>query len=228
MKILALIPARGGSKRLPGKNSRLLGGLPLIAWTIRAAVASGVCTEVVVSTDDPSIAQLARAHGAAVPRLRSAELSTDDATSVDVAIDELDFHEGINGRVDGLMLLQPTSPFRTAETIRRALAMFIAAGCRHPVVGVSPASCHPAWCFRLVEDGMLPFLGWEGLQRRSQDLDPAWILNGAIYIISPQQLRLAHAFVTPETRPCLMSEPKEALDIDTALDWAAAEAALTR
>lgn len=100
MNILALIPARGGSKRLPGKNIKLLGGLPLIAWTIRAAWKSTCCTDVLVSTDDESIAGVAREYGASVPWLRPSCLSTDTASSVDVAIHAVDAYESINGEVD--------------------------------------------------------------------------------------------------------------------------------
>lgn len=226
MKLLALIPARGGSKRVPGKNIRAFGGKPLIAWSIEAARDSGVCVEVRVSTDDAAIADVAARHGAVVPGLRPAELATDTAASVDVALHALDHYEAAHGAVDGLLLLQPTSPFRSAATIRRAAALFAEGGGRHPVVSLSPASCHPAWCFRPTAGGLEPFLGWEALARRSQDLDAAYMLNGAVYLIAPRRLREARAFLTPDTRPLLMDDAREAIDIDTPEDWAQAEAAL--
>ena len=113
MKILALIPARGSSKRLPGKNTKLLGGLPLIVWTIRAAKESGCCTQVMVSTDDPEIAAVARDFGAEVPWLRPPELATDTASSVDVALHAIANCGAGSHTIDGLLLLQPTSPFRS-------------------------------------------------------------------------------------------------------------------
>lgn len=208
---------------MPGKNIKPLGGLPLIAWTIRAALDSGVCTDVVVSTDDPAIAEVARQHGARVPGLRPAELSSDTAGSVDVALHALEVYESAHGSVDGLLLLQPTSPFRTVDTIRRAVSLFAETEGRQPVVSVSPASCHPCWCFRTTVNGMEPFLGWERISGRSQDLEPAWMLNGAIYLIDPSMLRARRAFLTPDTRPLTMLDPGEAIDIDTPEDWARAE-----
>lgn len=223
MKILALIPARGGSKRIPGKNIKLLGSLPLMAWTIRAAHDSGVCTAVVVSTDDEAIATVAREHGADIPGLRPAALATDTAGSVDVALHALDCYEAAHGPVDGLLLLQPTSPFRTADTIRRGVALFTANHGRQPLVGVSPAQSHPAWCFRITSDGMEPFLGWAAIGSRSQDLEPAWTLNGAFYLIAPARLRQERRFLTSDTMPLVMDDPRAALDIDTPEDWAKAE-----
>ncbi|WP_374241120.1 cytidylyltransferase domain-containing protein [Zoogloea sp.] len=228
MKILTLIPARGGSKRLPGKNIKELGGLPLIAWTLHAARDSSVCAAIVVSTDDEAIAAVAREHGADVPGLRPAALATDTAGSVDVALHALDLYEAGHGPVDGLLLLQPTSPFRTADTIRRGVALFAENHGRQPVVGVSAAPSHPAWCFRTTSDGMEPFLGWDAIGRRSQDLEPAWALNGAFYLIAPARLRQERRFLTPDTRPLMMDDPREAIDIDSPEDWALAEASLSR
>ena len=226
MKILALIPARGGSKRLPGKNIKLLGDLPLIAWTIHAVQKSACCSDIVVSTDDPTIERVSREFGATVPWLRPAHLSSDTASSVDVALHALDWYEAENGHVDGVLFLQPTSPFRTAETIALAVKMFSGVGGQAPVVSVSPASSHPAWCFRLTETGLSPFMGWGNLGGRSQDLEPAWVLNGAIYLISPERLRSERSFLTADIKPVLMPEKTEAIDIDDAHDWAMAESAL--
>lgn len=160
MRILALIPARGGSKRLPGKNVKLLGGLPLIAWTIRSALESQVCVDVVVSTDDPEIKRVSCHYGASVSGLRPIELATDTASSVDVALHALDEYEAGHSPVDGLMLLQPTSPFRPSKTIKEAVGLFESAEGKYPVVSVSPASCHPSWCFKLDMQSytMAPFL----------------------------------------------------------------------
>ena len=219
MKILALIPARGGSKRLPGKNIKMLGGLPLIAWTIRAVSDSGCCADVLVSTDDPAIAEIAREHGAHVPWLRPPELSTDTASSVDMAIHAVDAYETMSGPVDGLLLLQPTSPFRTSDSIKRAVNLFCESDGWHPVVSVSPASSHPAWCFRQKQEGMEPFLGWSELKKRSQDLEPAWMLNGAIYLISPNRLRNEKSFLTLDAQPLLMTDINESIDVDTMADF---------
>lgn len=228
MKILALIPARGGSKRLPGKNIKRLDGLPLIAWTILAAHRSRVCDSVVVSTDDPAIAAVATEHGAKVPKLRPAELADDKAGSVDVVLHELDQYELSHGPVDGVLLLQPTSPFRRAESIRAAVEKFASLAGARPVVSVTPAVNHPAWCFKSNAEGMVPYLGWEKMILRSQDLAPAWVLNGAIYVISPQRLRESRTFLTTDFEPLMMEAGFESIDIDTQADWDLAELLLQR
>ena len=115
MRILALIPARSGSKRVPDKNIRLLGGKPLIVWTIVMALGiTGIC-DVLVSTDSIEIQTISSAAGAKVPWLRPDQIATDEASSVDVAIHALDWYEKECGEIGGLLLLQPTSPFRTKE-----------------------------------------------------------------------------------------------------------------
>lgn len=218
MNILAVVPARGGSKRLPGKNIKVLGGRPLIAWTIETVLQSGVACAVVVSTDDPQIGGVAQTFGASFPGIRPAHLATDTASSVDVVLHALDEYESVYGPVDGVMLLQPTSPFRSAESIRRAVLLFQADTSR-PVVSVCAASTHPAWCFRLKSDSMEPFLGWEHLTKRSQDLEPACTLSGSIYLIAPDVLRERKCFVFPGTLPMLVADSVESLDIDTPEDW---------
>ena len=224
MKILGLIPARGGSKRIPGKNVKPLGGLPLIAWTIRAALASNACSDVIVSTDDENIASIARKYGARVPGLRPAQLATDMSNSVDVALYELDRYEKTHGNVDGLLLLQPTSPFRTAESITKAVDLFETAGGSNALVSVCKAPVHPAWCFRVKESGeMEPYLDQDNLQQRSQDLEPAYALNGAIYIISPRVLRHERTFLPKCAQPFVMDLLRENIDIDTDNDWMMAE-----
>jgi N-acylneuraminate cytidylyltransferase/CMP-N,N'-diacetyllegionaminic acid synthase len=225
MKILAIIPARGGSKRLPGKNVKILGGRPLIAWTLQAALDSKVILETLVSTDDPAIAEVAERYGGVVPGLRPAHLATDTASSVDVVLHVLNDFETQHGAVDGVMLLQPTSPFRTAESIRQAVELFQQAPFR-PVVSVCPASVHPAWCFRLEDEGMEPFMGWEPLLKRSQDLEPAFTLNGSIYLIAPQVLREQRRFLCSGTIPLVVPDGAESLDIDTEEDWNAAVSAV--
>ena len=219
MKILALIPARGGSKRLPGKNIRLLGGKPLIIWSIDVAKGMPEISDILVSTDDPSIATVCKEAGTIVPWLRPAELATDIASSVDVVLHALDWYEAEKGPVDAIILLQPTSPLRTVKSIRRAVAMFTQTGGRQPVVSVSPASSHPDWCFRTTATSMEPYMGWGNLGKRSQDQELAWALNGAIYIISPDRLREERTFVTTDAQPFHMSDMREAIDIDDEIDF---------
>ena len=222
-RFLAVIPARGGSKRLPRKNVLPLAGRPLIAWSIATARASGCFVDLLVSTDDPEIATVARDAGAHVPWLRPADLATDTATSVDVVVHAVDWYEAEHGPLDGVMLLQPTSPFRTAPTMREAVRRYVGTGCAVPVVGVSPVETHPAWTFLIEDDHLSPVLGWEPLSRRSQDLPPACALNGSSYLLPPARLRSSRSFFAPDMLPLLMNDRDETLDIDTEEDWRRAE-----
>ena len=222
MRILAVVTARGGSKRLPGKNIRPLCGRPLIAWTIDAARSLPEICDILVSTDDEEIARAASAAGASVPWLRPAELSGDTASSVDACLHALDWYEGEYGEVDGLLLLQPTSPFRRAATIARGLSMFAPLPHR-PVVSVSPAASHPSWCYHVQSNAMTAYIDKEGEVTRSQDLPPAHVLNGALYLIRPDQLRAMCTLCPPDAQPLIIDAPWESLDIDTPWDWFLAE-----
>lgn len=222
MKILALIPARGGSKRLPGKNIRNLGGKPLIVWSIDAVKDIPEICDVLVSTDDPAIASVANTAGGSVPWLRPAELATDTASSVDVAIHALDWYETEKGAVDGILLLQPTSPFRTKETICKGIELF-RKNKKHLVLGVSPTPAHPMWTLKIADGQLVPFMPNHGLEVRSQDLPPAYIVNGSFYLSSPDDLRARRFFTAMKSIPLVIENPAEALDIDTPWDFKIAE-----
>lgn len=222
MRILALIPARAGSKRLPGKNIRMLGGKPLIAWTIDAAKGIPEICDILVSTDSSEIAEICKESGVLVPWLRPAELATDTASSVDVALHALNWYEAEKGAVDGILLLQPTSPFRTQEAIRKAIMLFMKHD-RKPVLGVSPTHAHPMWTLKMKGDYLVPYMQEHGLESRSQELPPAYIVNGSFYLISPTELRNSKSFVGSKTIPLTIESPQEALDIDTEWDFKIAE-----
>lgn len=217
--MLAVIPARGGSKRLPRKNVLLLGGRPLIAWTIAAARASGVFDAILVSTDDEETAGIARDAGALVPWLRPTDLASDTARSADVLRHALRWYEGARGSVDAVVLLQPTSPFRSVRSIRAAVGQYLEQPTHKSVVSVSPASPHPAWCFTLEGTQLTPFAGWDLLERRSQDLPASYALNGAIYVFPAEHVRSDRALLGPGLQAFLMDDPDEAHDIDTETDW---------
>lgn len=225
MKTLVLIPARGGSKRVPGKNIRMLGGRPLIAWTIELAGRIEPPAEILVSTDDPQIASAATEAGAEVPWLRPKHLATDTATTLDAVLHALDSYESVRGAVETLVVLQPTSPFRRLSTVLEGLRLFQELG-NSAVIGVSPAATHPAWCFK-VEDGALrPYVDSSGLSQRSQDLPPAYEISGGLYIISAKQLRKEKTFFPRELVPIVSDDDIETLDIDTEWDWLCAEKAV--
>lgn len=224
MKILALIPARGGSKRLPGKNIRMLGDKPLINWSVDVCRGVNYITDVMVSTDDEAIRQVALEAGATVPWLRPTELSTDMVPSIEVALHAVSWYESAHGKLDGVMLLQPTSPYRTKATIERGIEIFIQNGFK-PVVALSPASSHPMWCFS-IEHGKLVPMSPEGLHIRSQDLPEAYVVNGSFYLTTPDHLRSNHSFYGADMTPLIIESPVESLDIDTEFDWRVAQACL--
>lgn len=226
MRILALIPARGGSKRLPGKNTRYLGGLPLIVWTIRVTAEIPEVCDTLVSTDEEAIRAIALDAGATVPWLRPPALATDTASSVDVGIHALDWYERERHRVDGLLLLQPTSPFRSSETVRRGIALYRETG--RPVVSVSPARSHPLLCFTVEGSRLRPFAAGCDVGVRSQDLPAVYEPNGAFYLIDPEELRRRHSYYGEDLVPLVIDDPAESVDIDTEWDWMVAEAALAR
>ena len=225
MRILTLITARGGSKRLPGKNICPLGGKPLIVWSINVAKDIAEIVDILVSTDDPKIYEIAKNAGAMVPWLRPPELATDTASSVDVCLHALQWYEKENGRIDGLMLLQPTSPFRSRDTVLRGIELFRKQKNR-PVVGVSTAKSHPMWCFKIENGIMSQFIKGEGLRMQSQDLPSAYTINGAFYLISPEKLRKQRKFYTENAVPLIITSPEESIDIDTEWDWKLAEATI--
>lgn len=223
MKILGYIPARGGSKGLPGKNLKPLAGAPLIAHTIRAARRSGCLDRLHVSTDDPRIAAAARRYGAPAPWLRPASLSRDASGVADAVIYDLDRLEREEGyRPDAVMLLQPTSPFRRPETLRRAASIFRRTG--RSVISVTPCRNHPYWCFTVSPAGDLRrlFLGPGTLVAR-QRLPPAYALDGSVFLASVASLRRRRSFHGGRTAPVVVP-PEEALDIDTPFDYALARA----
>jgi CMP-N,N'-diacetyllegionaminic acid synthase len=223
MRILALITARGGSKRLPGKNMRLLGGSPLILWSINIAKDIPEVVDILVTTDDSEIAEISKSAGALVPWLRPPELATDTASSVDVCLHAIKWYEEEKGKVDGVMLLQPTSPFRRRSKILQGIKIFSLHQHR-PLVGVSETESHPMRCFN-IEDGRLhPLIKGDGVSMRTQELPPVYVVNGSFYLIAPEDLRKQRSFYKGDLIPLLAEDPIEGLDIDTKWDWMIAEA----
>ena len=211
---------------MPGKNIRLLGGRPLIQWSIDIARGVPAIADGRVSTDDPEIAEVGRFAGALVPWLRPAALATDTATSVDVALHALDWYEQNRGAVDGLLLLQPTSPLRSRRTLELGIAAFAAGGGR-AVVGVAPAATHPAWTFRMDGDRLRPWIDGTGLTLRSQDLPPAYEVTGSLFHVAPAVLRRHRNFFPEDTMALQVDGRRERMDIDTAEDLALAQALLS-
>lgn len=220
--VLAIIPARGGSKGLPGKNILPLHGKPLIAWTIEAALQSKYVDRSIVSTDDQDIMNTAIAHGGEVPFLRPAELSSDTASSLSVVRHATQLIRPY----DIIVLLQPTSPLRTASHIDEALRLFMATS-SDSCISVTPVTEHPQWMFDIDAHGRLhPFVKEPPVHRR-QDLKKLHRPNGAIYIIKESLLPYVESLLTDNTVAYCM-EAVHSIDIDDAQDLASAKSILEK
>lgn len=226
-RILAVIPARGGSKGLPGKNIRDLAGRPLIAWTIDAANDSRYLDSVIVSTDSPEIAGVAKRYHAEVPFLRPDHLATDNAKSMDALLHAVQWLEGHGETFDMLLALQPTSPLRTAKDIDQAIELYFQKNAR-AIVSVCPCDHHPWWSNCLPEDGnMAGFLRPEVLGTNRQELPAFYRLNGSIYLADISFLMESGSFYGQRTFAYVMPT-RSSIDIDSLLDFNLAEFLLSR
>ena len=226
-RILAIIPARSGSKRLPGKNIKLLNGKPLIQWTIEAALKSTYIDEVLVSTDCDEIITLANKLGGLAPFKRPKELATDTASSVDVALHALSFVESLGEKYTYVVFLQPTSPLRNEKHIDEAIETVLRNNLES-CVSVCEAEHSPLWCSKVSsKTNKMDFSNMRGLVNcRSQDLPTFYRLNGAIYIINCDSLREKNQlFLLNNCTPYIMSQ-ESSVDIDNKLDFIVAEAVL--
>lgn len=220
MNILSLIPARGGSKGIKGKNIFPLSGKPLIAWTIEASMKSRYIDSTVITTDSPEIAAISERYGAEVPFMRPSELADDKAKTVDAVIHALNTLADMGRRYDVLVLLQPTSPLRTAEDIDGAIDTFFAAGMRG-VVSISPAEDSPLLIRAVSPEGvMTPLLEMNSTCRR-QDMPKYYRVNGAIYINMAGYINVNTSF-NDNPVPFIMKE-SHSVDIDEMKDFALAE-----
>lgn len=223
---IAVIPARKGSKRLPNKNIKLLCGKPLINWTIDAAIASKVFDLVLVTTDSAEIAALARAAGASVPFCRPAELATDTASTNDVVSHTVAWVEAHLGDVAHVTLLQPTSPLRRASDISRAMALYDARQAS-AVVSVCPTEHPIQFCNTLAVDlNMAGFIHATD-NKRTQELEPTYRLNGAIYTFCREYVGNLSGIYTANTFAYVMKSERS-IDIDQPLDFIIAEAILSQ
>ena len=220
---LFIIPARGGSKGIPHKNIRELCGKPLVMYAVDAARA--LCADtarIILSTDDEAIADVVRAHGLPVPYMRPAELATDTAGSREFMLDAMDWADAQGIDYDAVVLLQPTSPLRTADDVYNALALY------DPqvdmVVSVCEAASNPYYtCFEQEgPEGYLHISKGDGLYTRRQDCPKVWEYNGAVYVINPDSLRRMPMGAFKRRLPSPM--PRErSVDLDTPTDWLVAE-----
>jgi CMP-N,N'-diacetyllegionaminic acid synthase len=223
LSVLGLVTARGGSKRLPGKNLRPFLGVPLIAHTLKAALDSHCMQRVIVSTDDPEIAAVSLEHGADVPFARPPHLASDSASSLDVIVDVLDqllAREQVEPEV--LVLLQPTSPLRTAQHIKAAFEVFAAHEREGAVLSVCEAK-PPSWIYRLDAAGHLGLAVPDPKSIAALAHGDRYVLpNGAIYIARTSYFRAHGGFMGPSTVGYVM-DAASSIDIDVEADFALAE-----
>ena len=222
MRILAVVPARCGSKRLPNKNIMELDGKPLIQWTLESVEGIVEVCDTLISTDCPEIAELSSSLGGWAPWLRPSELATDEASTVDVALHALNWYEEKHGDVTGVMILQPTSPFRRKSTIVQGIRTFKDFNYK-PVIGVSESESHPQWCLKQEGEFLIPFISPDKVANSSQDLTPSFSPNGTFFLMSPQYLRGEKSLGHIKSIPLYVPSKKEAIDIDTESDFLLAQ-----
>lgn len=216
---IAIITARGGSKRIPRKNIKEFCGKPIITYSIEAALKSGIFDEVMVSTDDSEIAEVARAAGAQVPFMRSEASSGDYASTDDVIMEVLEIYKKQGKEFDTLCCIYPTAPFVTAEKLLRAMKLLEQADSVMPVVAFS---FPPQRCMVLNEDGELRMKWPEYATTRSQDLEPYYHDCGQFYCCKTDLFMEYKTTDLPHMIPMIMSE-LEVQDIDNPDDWEIAE-----
>ena len=220
MKKLAIITARGGSKRIPKKNIKEFLGKPIIAYSIEAALQSGVFDDVMVSTDDEEIAKIAVEYGASVPFFRSSETSNDFSTTNDVLLEVLQEYEKRGESFDVACCIYPTAPFVTAEKLLSATEKLLAsdADVLIPVVAFS----YPPKRGLLIREGKLIFEYPEYLDKRSQDIEPSYHDAGQFYLFRVPNFKKNRRLMVGNILPLVVSE-MEVQDIDQITDWEIAE-----
>ena len=226
-QLLIIIPARGGSKGLPGKNAKILGNFPLLKWTSDAVNLSGLeNVQCILSTDDKDIADIGTNIGLHVPFIRPAELGSDTATAVDVINHAVNwFKHEQNFQSKYIMLLQPTSPFRSPEVIRKAFQMISRETTDKPisaVIGTKPIHRALGTLFYSDKYNQLSALEEQSdLRTRRQDVRPLYTPNGAMYAIKNDVLKEQNTLF-PKHSHCIPMDQIQSHDIDDAIDWAMA------
>lgn len=221
MRPLVIIPARGGSKGIPHKNIKKLGGKPLICYAIDAARKLTSDENICVSSDDDAIIKVVEDYGLKIPFKRPEYLATDNAGTNGVLLHALDFYEQMGNKYDVVVLLQATSPFRRAEDVIEAVKLYDDSV--DMVTSVMPAKCNPYYDgFEENEDGLLVTSKGDGTIERRQDAPCVWQQNGAVYVINPKRLKAVGLPGMTKIRKYVMDEI-HSVDLDNMLDWKIAE-----
>lgn len=226
MKTLYIIPARGGSKGIPGKNIKPLAGKPLIGYSIDVARQLAEDKDICVTTDDPKIINTVENMGLKVPFVRPPELATDQSGTYEVLLHALDFYESNGVHYDTLVLLQPTSPFRTVDDVQACLNLY--SPDIDMVVSVKQAATNPYYnAFETDENGFLHISKGEGNFTRRQDAPKVWEYNGAVYVINVESLRKMPLGKFTRRRMYEMNA-EHSIDLDTPTDWLIAETLISQ
>lgn len=218
--MIALIPARGGSKGLPGKNVKMLCGKPLIAYAIEAAMKVKKIDNVIVTTDSEEIAQVAKEYGAEVPFIRPKELARDSSSAIDVYLHAISFlQKETNRKIEKFMVLLPTTPLRTCRNIEEALTKFQEEEAE-TLISVKEADIPISWYYRMNQNNRIENAGFDKLNAVSnrQVNKKYYIPNGAIYILDVQLLHEKRTYFSSNTVAYIMSA-EESIDIDNELDF---------
>ena len=229
MKNIAIIPARSGSKGLPDKNIRFVNGKPLIAYTIEAALQSGCFDTVHVSTDSEKYAEIAREYGADEPFLRSPELASDTASSWDAVREVLAKYSALGKSFDTMMLMQPTSPLRTAQDVKDAYALMHEKNAKS-VIAVCEVDHSPLWCDMIPDSGNMKGFGRKDIAWVTrQELRPFYRVNGSMYLLSVDGISIpADDRIYEDDCYALFMDRKKSVDIDSEDDLAMVEFLISR
>lgn len=224
MKILAIIPARAGSKGVLGKNIKLLDGKPLLAYTSEIALQSKRLKEVILSSEDEQIIDVAKSLGLTIPFVRPFELAEDATPTIDVIIHALHWYAKQNINFDAVCLLQVTSPFRTVEFVDKAIEKFVSSGCDSLVsVQKVPLEYNPHWTFEVNQEGNLRIAtGETEIISRRQELPTAYHRDGSVYITKTEVLLKEHSLYG-KSIAFIETDPDFYVNIDTLQDWEKAE-----
>lgn len=224
MNIFGIIPARKGSKRIKNKNLRILGDKPLISWTILAGLKSKSISELIVSTDSNKILDVSSEFGITYDGiLRDKEYASDKSSTIDTVIYEIKKRDVINRGFSHVMVLQPTSPFRTSNDIDNAAKLLIEKSAKS-IISVSESN-HPAEWINTIDASLSMNVFYESLnfQKNSQSYSKSYNLNGAIYLIDIEALVSLNSFILKDKTFAYIMQKERSLDIDDEFDWKLAE-----
>ena len=218
MKILAIVPARKNSKRIKNKNKILLRNKKLIEHTFLVAQKSKLFAKILLTTDDKEIINISKKYNILAPWVRPKKLSSSFSPSYKAVIHAYDWYKKNYGKVDGIFILQPTSPFRTVKTLKEMIKIFKINN-KKSVINVSKCNEHPEWMLKLKNNKISPYISQKYYTNRSQSLAKLYRINGLGYLISPSILKKEKTLIPKNAIPCINKSKIESIDIDDMQDY---------